>query len=257
MARSSGRRIEREFGVPIPGELRDPSEWTRTALRSLPPGHCDWPLIFGRSGPVMLDIGCGNGRSTLASAVLRPEFNHLSTDVLPVVIRYATRRANQRGLENIRFAVCDGLRLLREHIAPRSVSEIHVYHPQPWYDPAEYHKRLVTPEFLALVYRSLTADGLLVLQTDHPAYYEYMAGIAPALFEFAPHEKTWPDAPKGRTRREIIALRSGLPVFRATARPLAGLSDAELTARVSQLPAPTFEADRSFAALDAREAEQE
>ena len=35
------------------------------------------------------------------SAVWRPEFDHLGLDILPVVIRYATRRGNQRGLANI------------------------------------------------------------------------------------------------------------------------------------------------------------
>ena len=37
-------------------------------------------------------------RSMLASAVARPECDHLGIDILPLVIRYATRRANQRGL---------------------------------------------------------------------------------------------------------------------------------------------------------------
>jgi tRNA (guanine-N7-)-methyltransferase len=257
MTKPVGRRIEREFGVPIPGHLRDPEEWTKTALRALPEGHCDWSQVFDRPGPVMLDIGCGNGRSTLASAVLRPEFNHLATDSLPVVIRYATRRGNQRGLSNVRFAVCDGLRLLARHIAPRSVREIHVYHPQPWYDPADYHKRLVTPEFLALVHRALEPEGQLVLQTDHPAYWRYMSEIAPAFFHVTRQERPWPDAPRGRTRREIIALRSGLPVFRAIARPIHPLTESELATRVAALPAPTFEADRSLAALDAREAERD
>ena len=32
-----------------------------------------------------------------------------SGDILPVVIRYATRRANQRGLHHVRFAVKDGV----------------------------------------------------------------------------------------------------------------------------------------------------
>ena len=103
------RQIEREFGVPVPGEILPAEKWTQTALKKLPPpGHLDFRQIFGREAPIMLDIGCGNGRSTLASAVWRPGVDHLSSDVLPVVIRYATRRANQRGLSNIRFAVIGG-----------------------------------------------------------------------------------------------------------------------------------------------------
>ena len=126
------RQIEREFGVPVPGEIAPPDQWTSTAIKQLPPpGPLDFVSIFGRVAPIMLDIGCGNGRSTLASALWRTHVDHFSTDVLPVVIRYATRRANHRAMKNVRFAVIGGRELLADYIAPHSIAEIHVYHPQP------------------------------------------------------------------------------------------------------------------------------
>ncbi len=86
--------IEHEFGVPIPGEVLPEPQWARTAIKRLPPtGPLDWKAIFGREAPIVLDLGCGNGRYTLLSALARPELNHIGVDVLPVVIRYATRRA--------------------------------------------------------------------------------------------------------------------------------------------------------------------
>src|SRR5271155_5098946 len=100
---SKRRAIEREFGVPIAGEILDPAQWTQTALKRLPEsGPLDVPALFGRTAPLVLDIGCGNGRFLIGSAVWRPELDHLGIDILPVVIRYATRRANQRGLVNLR-----------------------------------------------------------------------------------------------------------------------------------------------------------
>src|ERR1043166_3455246 len=60
------RVIEREFGVPIPGEILEPSQWTKTALKKLPAaGPIDWETIFGRRAPLIVDIGCGNGRYLL------------------------------------------------------------------------------------------------------------------------------------------------------------------------------------------------
>ena len=203
----------------------------------------------------MLDIGCGNARSTLASAVWRPQVDHLSTDVLPVVIRYATRRANQRGLTNVWFAVIGGRELLADYIAPQSVAEIHVYHPQPFYDPKLIHKRLITPEFLALVHRSLAPGGLFVLQTDNPGYWKYMQQVVPLFFKFEEHPGKWPDAPKGRTRREIIALREGLPVFRGIGRPRADITPDEAQKLAESLPPPRFDADRKLMALDKLERE--
>src|SRR5438309_6214911 len=155
------RQIEREFGVPIAGEILRPEQWTKTALKKLPEEYLDWQELFGRKAPVVLDLGCGNGRFLIGSAVWRPDHDHIGVDVLPLVIRYATRRANQRGLHNIRFAVCDGRQFLHRYVEPGSVSEIHCYHPQPYYDPAQVNRRLITPEFLMLVHHSLAPGGSL------------------------------------------------------------------------------------------------
>jgi tRNA (guanine-N7-)-methyltransferase len=245
------RHIEREFGVPIAGEILDPALWTSTALKQLPPkGPLDPAAIFGRTAPLVLDIGCGNGRFLLGSAVWRPDQDHLGIDILPVVIRYATRRANQRGLKNIRFAVCDGQRFLAEYTPPGAFAEIHCYHPQPYYNLREVHRRLVTPDFLLLVHRSLVAGGQFVIQTDNPGYWRYLRQVIPVFFEFQERDTTWPDAPRGRTRREIIALRRGLPVYRGWGKARPDLTEEEALRLARSLPAPTFDADRRLRALD-------
>jgi tRNA (guanine-N7-)-methyltransferase len=238
------RTKEREFGVPIAGEILDPSRWTQTALKRLPPqGPLDWQGLFGRRAPVVVDVGCGNGRFLIGSAVWRPDHDHLGVDVLPLVLRYATRRGNQRGLSNLRFAACDGLTVVSDYLAPASVRELHCYHPQPYHDPWQAHRRLITPTFLALVWRCLGPEGRFFVQTDNPGYWDYIRRVAPAFFTFKERPGTWPDAPKGRTRREIIALRRGLPVFRGVGQKRNDLSgDEEVMAIAAGLPPPVFDA---------------
>jgi tRNA (guanine-N7-)-methyltransferase len=185
---------DNDYGVPIPGQVLPPEQWAKSAIKRLPPpGALDWKQMFGREAPVVLDIGCGNGRFIIGSALARPQVDHIGIEILPVVIRYATRRANQRGLSNVRLAVIGGYEFLSQYAAPASLAEIHLYHPQPYreertravgnalrgvperhrghslQDSASEHRRLITPEFLALAHRSLIAGGLLVLQTDNRA----------------------------------------------------------------------------------------
>ncbi|MBA4064885.1 MAG: tRNA (guanine-N7)-methyltransferase [Isosphaera sp.] len=241
---------EHEFGVPFPGTVLDPSRWARTALKAMPDGHLNWRELFGRDAPVVLDLGCGNGRYLIASALARPDHDHLGVDVLPVVIRYARKRGNQRGLSNLRFAVLGGRELMERHVPPHSVAEVHCYHPQPYYDPAKVHLRLVTPAFLALVHRALAPGGLFVIQTDNPGYWRYVREVVPVFFEFAEVDGRWPDAPKGRTRREIVARKKKLPVFRGEGTAKAGLGEEEAVRRAEELPPPTFDADRRLRDLD-------
>lgn len=240
--------IEREFGVPFPGRIVPQEKWTQTALKAMPAGRLNWVELFGREAPIVLDLGCGNGRSTMHSAVSRETHDHLGVDTLPVVIRYARKRGNQRGLKNLKFAVIGGHELLERHVETASVSEIHIYHPQPYYDPATIHRRLITPNFLALVHRCLIPSGLFVVQTDHPKYWQYIRDTATTFFEFHERIGRWPDAPKGRTRREIMAIKKGLPVFRGSGIAKIGLSEAEAIRLAESLPPPVFDADRN--ALD-------
>ena len=244
--------IEREFGVAFPGRILDPSKWTKTAaLKAMPAeGKLNWPELFGRAGPVVLDLGCGNGRFLIASALTRSDHDHLGIDILPVVIRYARKRANQRGLTNVRFAVLGALELLERYVEPHSIAEIHCYHPQPYYDPQQVHRRLIAPPFLALVHRCLVPGGSFVIQTDNPGYWKYIREVVPVFFDFHERIGRWPDAPKGRTRREIIALKRNLPVFRGHSTAKLGLSEDEALRLAEALPPPTFDADRRLKELD-------
>ena len=242
---------DREFGIPFPGTVVEPAHWTQTALKSMPAsGRLNWADLFGRSAPVVLDVGCGNGRFLIGSAVGRPDHDHLGVDALPVVIRYARKRGNQRGLPNLKFAVLGAVDLLGRYVEPGGVVEVHCYHPQPYYDPAHVHRRLVTPSFLALVHRVLAPAGRFVIQTDNPGYWRYIKKVVPVFFDFAEVKGRWPDAPKGRTRREIIATRKGLPVFRGHGTAKVGLSEAEAVAHAERLPPPTFDADQRLQELD-------
>jgi len=243
--------IEYEHGVPIPGQILAESEWARTAVKRLPEaGPLDWPAIFGRTAPLVLDVGCGNGRFTLMSALDRPDFDHFAIDLLPVVIRYATRRANQRGLHNVRFAVKDAQTFLRRYVAPASIAEIHLYHPQPHHDPRQAHLRVLTPQLLAGVHGALRPGGLFVVQTDNPDYWAYMTRVLPSFFEFRVHPEPWPDAPEGRTRREILARQQGLTIFRGAGIRRDDLDPDAAVALAQTLPQPEFRSRGPWCELD-------
>lgn len=234
-------QIEYEFGIPIPGTILPTESWVKTAIRSLPEtGPIDWVTVFGRSARLCLDIGCGNGRFTLASACDRPDWNHVAIDSLPAVIRYATRRANQRGYSHTRFLAVDGWRLLHDFSSDRAWDEIHIYHPQPYADPRKASRRMLNPEFLLLMHQKLRPEGKVFLQTDRRAYWEYMQSTMSLVFDWHPMTNGWGDGPQYRSRREILALKQGLPIYRGIAHRRNDWTDESLAQCIEQLPQPQF-----------------
>jgi tRNA (guanine-N7-)-methyltransferase len=105
------------------------------------------------------------------------------------------------------------------------------------------------------VHRALAPGGLFVFQTDNPAYWKYACRAAPELFEWRVHEGPWPDAPDGRTLREMVARSRGLEIFRAVGVKRE-LDDAEVEARVSLMPEPDFDANKPGYDADTRGGER-
>ena len=88
------------------------------------------------------------------------------------------------------------------------------------------------------------------MQTDNPGYWKYVREVVPVFFDFHERVGRWPDAPKGRTRREIVALRKGLRVYRGSGTAKADLSEGDAVRLAEALPPPTFDADRRLRELD-------
>jgi tRNA (guanine-N7-)-methyltransferase len=146
--------------------------------------------------------------------------------------------------------VKDAETLLRRYVAKGSVAEVHLYHPQPFHDSRQSHRRVFTPRFLADVQGALGTGGLFVVQTDNPDYWRYMVRVLPQLFQFQEHDGPWPDAPEGRTRREILARSRGLRIYRGFGTKRDDLDAAALEALVRELPLPTFRSRGPWIDLD-------
>jgi len=208
--------LEIDCGVPLPGQILPRDRWTSTALDSKKP--FDWTKVFGRTAPRVLDVGCGDGRYLVGSAVARPEVDHLGIELVGPLLERGVRGANRRGLTNVRFVAGDAVAWLFKKLEADSLDELHAYHPQPYYDETEASFGMLTPRFFERVWQVLRPGGLLVLQTDDKPYGRYLLEAARKHFEATEIPGPWPDAPRGRTRREIVARRKKRVILRGEAR---------------------------------------
>lgn len=237
-----GNDRESTCGVPFPGRKLPRERWTRTRAPLGREGEVfDFVRTFGRDAPRVLDLGCGNGRFLIASALARPHLDHLGIDLVPPAVRFASLRAGQRGLTNCKVAWGDASAFVLQRCPDASVAEVHLYHPQPYRDGAGAERRQLSPALLGALHRILVPGGLFVFQTDNPGFAAYARRLLPALFEVREHPEPWPDAPRGRTLREIVARQQGLAITRLVGVRLP-LDAREVQARTATLPPPVFDA---------------
>ncbi len=235
---------DRRSGPPFPGVVLPREQWTRTRVglgREVRP--LDWLAVFGRDARRVVDLGCGNGRYLVASALARRDHDHLGVELVPPALRLGSLRAGQRGLTNLKFAWGDASEFIVARCASGSIHEAHLYHPQPYYEATQRDRRQLTPRTLLAIWRALAPGGAFVFQTDNPAYWEYACRTAPLLFDWRVHEGPWPDAPRGRTLREIKAREQGLRIERAVGVRLE-LESSEAEQRAASMPAPEFDANK-------------
>lgn len=140
-------------------------------------GPIDLPAAYGRTAPVLLDVGFGDGRSTVAYATAHPHHDVLAVDVHTTGIAHLLRAVEDHGLANVRIADADVVDLV-DRLAPGSIQVVHVYFPDPWPKRRHHHRRLLQPTFLGRLAQVLVPGGRLQVATDWLDYAEEIrAGI--------------------------------------------------------------------------------
>ncbi len=130
--------------------------------------------IFGREGPVVMEIGFGNGEHLLARAQAEPDKDFFGVEVHRPGAGRVMNRAQAAALTNLRVACDDAVEVLRDWLPERCLAEIVIYFPDPWPKKRHHKRRLVQPVFAGLAASRLRAGGLLKLATDWAEYAQHM-----------------------------------------------------------------------------------
>ena len=78
-------------------------------------GRLDTEAWFGRSAPIVLEIGCGAGTSTLAMAQAEPDIDVVAVEVYRRGLAQLLSGIEREGVTNIRLVRGDGVDVL-EHM---------------------------------------------------------------------------------------------------------------------------------------------
>lgn len=137
----------------------------------------DLAAVFGRTAPVVLEIGFGMGETTAAIAAAHPEVDFLCVEVFVAGIGALSRRVDAQGLVNIRIVQHDAVEVVRDMLAPDSLAGVHVFFPDPWPKARHHKRRLIAQPFVGRLASRIAPGGYLHCATDWQHYAEQMLDV--------------------------------------------------------------------------------
>jgi tRNA (guanine-N7-)-methyltransferase len=153
--------------------------WPRFGLEGTD-APLDFVAAFGREAPRTLEIGFGNGESLVALATGHPERDFLGIEVHRPGVGHLLLRIEELGLRNLRAICRDAVEVLQNCVAEASLDEVLLYFPDPWPKKRHHKRRIVQPDFVALVASRLRPGGVFRMATDWQPYAEHMLAVAGA-----------------------------------------------------------------------------
>jgi tRNA (guanine-N7-)-methyltransferase len=144
------------------------------------PALLDARAIFGRTAPLVLEIGSGMGETTAAIAASHAENDYLAIEVHLPGVGALLKRIDADGLRNLRVIRHDATEVLEHMIPEGALAGIHLFFPDPWPKKRHHKRRLVQPAFAALAAKKLAPGALFHAATDWPDYAEHMLAVLSA-----------------------------------------------------------------------------
>ena len=178
----------------------------------------DMDAVFDRavsSAPRILEIGCGMGETTAAIAATQPQNDYLGIEVHTPGVGSLLKEIATRELTNLRVIQHDAVEVVRDMIAPQSLSGVHIFFPDPWPKKRQQKRRLIQPPFVHLLAQRLLPGGYIHCATDWQEYAEQMLVVLSAepLLENTASDFAPRPAYRPQTKFETRGLRLGHGVW--------------------------------------------
>ena len=135
---------------------------------------------FEREAPTILEIGFGMGETTEKIALARPSDNFLGVEVFNAGVGALLKRIEASSLNNIRIIQHDAVEVLRDMLAPQSLTGVHIYFPDPWPKTRHHKRRLIQPPLIELLASRMAPGAYIHGATDWEHYAEQMLAVLSA-----------------------------------------------------------------------------
>ena len=175
----------------------------------------DYPATFGRTAPVVLEIGFGMGDATAKIAQTLPDTDFIGCEVHEPGVGALLKHIGDMGLSNLRILRHDAVEVLEHMIPPASLAGVHIFFPDPWHKKRHNKRRLIQAPLVAHLTSRLAPGGYLHCATDWEPYAQQMLEVLSAEPGLVNTADTYAEKPAYRplTKFENRGLRLGHGVW--------------------------------------------
>jgi tRNA (guanine-N7-)-methyltransferase len=166
------------------GQARALEEFGPSFLIEYTKAPFDFHAPFGRTAPLVLEIGFGMGDTTAHIAKAMPDKDFVGVEVHTPGVGSLLKQIGEQGITNLRLIQHDAVEVLNNMIADGTLSGVHVFFPDPWHKARHNKRRLIQPAFVKLLCEKLAPGGYIHCATDWEDYAVQMLevlGNEPAL----------------------------------------------------------------------------
>jgi tRNA (guanine-N7-)-methyltransferase len=148
------------------------SHWQKYGLPNDLP--IDLDAIFPSLKTRILEIGFGMGEATAILAKDFPESAFLGVEVHRPGVGKLCGALEINGSTNVRILHHDVIDVINNQLADNSLDGVHIFFPDPWPKKRHIKRRLITPDFLRLIYPKLKSGGFIHVATDWVPYADFV-----------------------------------------------------------------------------------
>jgi tRNA (guanine-N7-)-methyltransferase len=134
----------------------------------------DLPALFGRTAPVTLEIGFGNGDSLLEQAIAHAEWDFLGIEVHGPGVGHLLNRIHLENISNLRVIRHDAVEVLQHQIPDNSLDCVQLFFPDPWHKKKHQKRRILQKSFIEMIFKKLKTGGTFHMATDWQHYADHM-----------------------------------------------------------------------------------
>lgn len=181
----------------------------------------DYSALFGRTAPVELEVGCGNGAFVAELAKRKSGCDFLAVEVCTNVILTAMERVMEEGIPNVKFLNI-AAEILPCYIPEGSIDRIYLNFSTPLPEAGREKQRLTSDRFLAIYKKLLKPGGEIIQKTDSEPFFDYsLAKFQENGFAVKEVTRDLHNSPYAAenivTEYEANFSAKGLPIYRAVA----------------------------------------